>query len=114
MIGFRGKVTSSAENVVANIRLACHAIPALKRARLTRSWTGFEAETADALPAAGAIPGLSRGLCMWQRSLGLYQRSLHRQTAGGAHLGREPEMPLFPIDRLLASAPETKREDGVT
>ena len=51
---------------------------------------------------------------MWQRSLGLYQRSVHRQTAGERILGREPEMPLFPIDRLLASAPETKREDGVT
>jgi len=29
-------------------------------------------------------------------------------------LGREPEMPLFPIDRLLASAAETKRKDSAT
>lgn len=34
-----------------------HTIPALKQSRIARAWLGFEAETADALPAVGALPG---------------------------------------------------------
>ena len=33
-------------------------IPALRDARLVRAWTGFEAETEDAMPAVGPVPGV--------------------------------------------------------
>ncbi|MBL8669592.1 MAG: FAD-binding oxidoreductase [Alphaproteobacteria bacterium] len=46
------------ENLVGNVRLACHAVPALERSRIVRAWLGLEAETADALPAVGALPGV--------------------------------------------------------
>lgn len=103
-----------AENVVGNIRLACHAIPALRRARLTRSWTGFEAETADALPAAGAIPGFPDAYVCGSVHSGYTSGPYIAKLLVERILGREPEMPLFPIDRLLASAAETKRKDSAT
>ncbi len=52
-----GGVALLPERLIGNVRLACHAIPALKEARLARAWAGLEAETADALPAVGPIPG---------------------------------------------------------
>ena len=103
-----------AENVVGNIRLACHAIPALRRARLTRSWTGFEAETADALPAAGAIPGFPDAYVCGSVHSGYTSGPYIAKLLVERILGREPEMPLFPIDRLLASAAETKRKESAT
>jgi len=103
-----------AGNVVGNIRLACHAIPALRRARLTRSWTGFEAETADALPAAGAIPGFPDAYVCGSVHSGYTSGPYIAKLLVERILGREPEMPLFPIDRLLASAAETKRKDSAT
>jgi glycine/D-amino acid oxidase-like deaminating enzyme len=96
-----------AENVIRNIRLACHAIPALQFARLARSWTGLEAETADALPAAGPIPGYRDAFVCG---------SVHSGYTSGPYIAkllvdrlfcREPELPLFPIDRLLPPAIET-------
>ena len=54
----RGGVELVPESLIGNMRLACHAIPALRNARLARAWAGLEAETADALPAAGPIPGV--------------------------------------------------------
>jgi len=103
-----------AGNVVGNIRLACHAIPALRRARLTRSWTGFEAETADALPAAGAIPGFPDAYVCGSVHSGYTSGPYIAKLLVERILGREPEMPLFPIDRLLASAAETKRKESAT
>lgn len=44
-------------NLLGNLRLASYVTPALKRARIVRAWLGLEAETADALPAVGALPG---------------------------------------------------------
>lgn len=99
-----------AGNVVGNIRLACHAIPALKSARLARSWTGFEAETADALPIVGSIPGFDNAyVCGSVHSgytSGIYIGRLLAQRL----LGQEPELPLFPIERLLEPPLSTSKE----
>ena len=96
-----------ADNVIDNIRLACHAIPALRQARLARSWTGFEAETADALPAAGPIPGCDNAYVCGSVHSGYTSGPYIARLLAERILGREPEMPLFPIDRLLlaVSAP---------
>ena len=96
-----------AENVISNIRLACHAIPALQRARLTRSWTGFEAETADALPAAGPIPGLAEAYVCGSVHSGYTSGPYIAKLLADRLLGRAAEMPLFPIDRLLQPTGET-------
>jgi len=46
------------ENVIGNVRLAHHAVPALVGARVVRAWVGLEAELPDALPALGRLPGV--------------------------------------------------------
>lgn len=100
----QGGVTLLPERLIGNVRLACHAIPALAQARLARAWAGLEAETADALPAVGPIPGHPDAyVCGSVHSgytSGLYIARLLADTL----LGREPELPLFPIERLLSPA----------
>jgi glycine/D-amino acid oxidase-like deaminating enzyme len=93
-------------SVVGNIRLACHAIPALKRARLARSWTGFEAETADALPAVGPIPGCPEAYVCGSVHSGYTSGPYIAKLLATRILGHEPDMPLFPIDRLLREPAE--------
>lgn len=96
------------DSVVGNIRLACHAIPALTSARLARSWTGFEAETADALPAVGPIPGFADAYVCGSVHSG-YTSGIYIGKLLAEHLlGREPEMKLFPIDRLLLRSQTTE------
>lgn len=45
------------ERLIQNLRQAVAVVPALSQLRLVRSWTGFEAVTADALPFLGRLPG---------------------------------------------------------
>jgi sarcosine oxidase subunit beta len=91
------------ESIVGNIRLACYAIPELTTARLVRSWTGFEAETADALPAVGPIPGFPDAWVCGSVHSGYTSGIYIARLLADEILGREPELPLFPIDRLLKS-----------
>ena len=97
-----------ADNVVGNVRLACHAIPALAAARLARCWTGFEAETADALPAAGPIPGVADAYVCGSIHSGYTSGPYISKLLADRILGKEPEMALFPIERLLGH----NQEDG--
>lgn len=90
------------DSVVGNVRLACHAIPALRSARLARAWTGFEAETADALPAVGPIPGFADAYVCGSVHSGYTSGPYIARLLADRLLGREPDLPLFPIDRLLA------------
>ncbi len=96
------------DSVIGNARLACYAIPALKSARLARSWAGFEAETADALPAAGAIPGFPDAYVCGSVHSGYTSGPYIAKLLADQLLGREPELPLFPIDRLLANADSSR------
>lgn len=78
-----------------NLRLAAYALPALARTRLLRSWTGYEANTPDFYPLAGAMPqypGLFvLGCVRGGYTIGPYIGRL----MGDLILDREPEMPLF-------------------
>ncbi|MGI9405290.1 MAG: NAD(P)/FAD-dependent oxidoreductase [Hyphomicrobiaceae bacterium] len=94
-----------ADSVIGNVRLACYAIPALKAARLARSWTGFEAETADAMPAVGPVPGVPGAYVCGSIHSGYTSGPYIAKLLAELILGREPEMGLFPIDRLL---PQTR------
>ena len=79
------------------------------RARLARCWAGFEAETADALPAAGALPGIADAYVCGSVHSGYTSGPYIAKLLADRILGREPEMPLFPIERLLTPAANTDR-----
>lgn len=89
----RGEV--AAEAAAPNLALAQFAVPALSRLRVTRSWTGFEANAPDFYPFAGALPGASNafvlGCVRGGYTIGPYIGAL----MGDLILGREPEAPLF-------------------
>ena len=106
----RGGVELVPESLVGNIRLACHAIPALSRGRLVRAWAGLEAETADALPIAGPIPGFADAYAIGSIHSGYTSGPYLAKLLADRILGREPELPLFPIGRLLTPAPEARPE----
>jgi sarcosine oxidase, subunit beta len=100
----RGGAALLPERLVGNIRLACHAIPALREARLARAWAGLEAETADALPAVGPIPGHPDAYVCGSVHSGYTSGIYIAQLLADRILGKEPALPLFPIDRLLAQS----------
>jgi sarcosine oxidase subunit beta len=97
----RGGVELVPDRLIGNIRLACHAIPELASARLARAWAGLEAETADALPAAGPIPGIDDAYVCGSIHSGYTSGPAIAKLMAEMILGREPDLPLFPIDRLL-------------
>jgi glycine/D-amino acid oxidase-like deaminating enzyme len=98
----RGGLAVRAENFAGNVRLAAFTIPALREARVVRAWLGLEAETADALPAIGPIPGVENAWIIGSVHSGYTSGPYFGKLLAQAVLGRAPEMPLFPIDRLLA------------
>ena len=100
----RGGVALLPERVQGNLRLACHAIPALRGARMARAWAGLEAETADALPAAGPVPGIPGAFVCGSVHSGYTSGPYIARLVAERILGHEPAMPLFPIDRLLPPA----------
>jgi glycine/D-amino acid oxidase-like deaminating enzyme len=89
----RGEVLSS--SVGPNLALAQYALPELAKARVLRSWTGFEANVPDFYPLAGALPGFEDayvlGCVRGGYTIGPYIGKL----MGDYILGREPELPLF-------------------
>jgi glycine/D-amino acid oxidase-like deaminating enzyme len=108
----RGGVELLPERLIGNLRLACHAIPALTAARLVRAWAGLEAETADALPAIGPIPGVPDAYVCGSVHSGYTCAPYMGRLLAERILGREPELPLFPIERLLSKAATSAAERG--
>lgn len=102
-----GTGTLIPDRIVGNAQLAVHAIPALAKARLVRAWTGFEAETADAMPVAGPVPGIKDAFVCGSVHSGYTSGPYIAKLLADQLLGREPAMPLFPIDRLLAPQSQT-------
>jgi glycine/D-amino acid oxidase-like deaminating enzyme len=97
----RGGVAVRPESFLGNVRLAAHTVPALREARVLRSWLGLEAETADALPAIGPIPGIDDAWIIGSVHSGYTSGPYMGRILAQAVLGEAPEQPLFPIDRLL-------------
>jgi glycine/D-amino acid oxidase-like deaminating enzyme len=77
-------------------------LPALRRARIVRAWLGLEAETADALPVLGPLPGVEDGWIIGSVHSGYTSGPFMGALLADAMLGRPLALPLFPIDRLLA------------
>ena len=101
----RGGAELVPDNLIGNMRLACHAIPALARARVVRAWAGLEAETRDALPAVGPVPGAPDAYVCGSVHSGYTSAPYIARLLADRILERELEMPLFEIDRLLAPDP---------
>ncbi|MEM8665500.1 MAG: FAD-binding oxidoreductase [Pseudomonadota bacterium] len=89
------------ERLIGNIRLAVHAIPALRGARLLRAWAGLEAETADAMPVAGPVPGVDGAFVCGSVHSGYTSGPYIAKLLADTLLDREPAHPLFPMERLL-------------
>lgn len=109
--------TTTHTSTVGNARLATHTIPALRSTRLVRSWTGYEAETADALPAVGPVPGHPGAWVSGSVHSGYTSGPYIAHCVAQAILGQDPDMPLFPIDRLLAQPAfnnDTTQMNGTT
>lgn len=92
------------ENLIGNARLACHTIPALVETRLVRAWSGFEAETADAMPVVGDLPGIPHAYVIGSVHSGYTSGPYIAKLLAQRILGDTPEMPLFEPDRLLVGA----------
>lgn len=90
-----GRGTVNADTVKPNLALAQYAVPALGQARVTRSWTGFEANVPDFYPLAGALPGVADAYVLGCVRGGYTIGPYIGQLMGDLILGREPEMPLF-------------------
>ncbi len=92
------------ENMIGNVRLAQYVIPALARARVVRAWCGFEAETSDAMPVVGVVPGVPEAFVIGSVHSGYTSGPYMAKLLAELMLGREPERPLFDPARLSDQA----------
>ncbi len=97
----RGPVGIIPGNLIGNVRLAAHTIPALRRTRVVRAWLGMEAETADALPAIGPLPQVPGVWLIGAVHSGYTSGPYMGKLLAQAILGHSPEQPLFPVTRLV-------------
>jgi len=101
-----GETAIIPENLIGNVQLAAHAVPALRRGRILRSWLGFEAETADAMPMIGPVPGMDDVFVIGSVHSGYTSAPIMGRLLADQILGLKPTMPLFPMDRLLTGHAE--------
>ena len=101
----RGGVETIPQNLIGNLQLAQHVLPALRHARVARIWLGLESETADAMPMIGALPGLPNAYVIGCAHSGYTSGPYMGKLLSQAILGQTPEMPLFDPSRLLTDPP---------
>ncbi len=97
----RGGVEARPQNLVGNMRLAAHAVPALAEARVARIWLGLEAETADAMPIIGDVPGVANAWVVGSAHSGYTSGPFMGRIMAQHILGQVPDLPLFDPARLL-------------
>jgi len=97
----RGGIEARPQNLVGNMRLAAYALPALSEARIARIWLGLEAETADAMPIIGDVPGVPGAYVVGSAHSGYTSGPFMGRIMAQYILGQQPEMPLFDPARLL-------------
>ena len=89
------------ENLIGNMRLACHAIPNLKNSRVSRVWLGLEAETDDAMPVIGELPNLKNAYVIGSIHSGYTSGPYLGLLLSEKILGKETDLSLFDIKRLI-------------
>ena len=97
----RGTTEIIPENLIGNVRLAHHVVPALEQTRVVRAWLGFEAETADAMPIVGALPHHEGAYAIGSVHSGYTSGPYIGRLLAEHILGREPERALFDPGRLI-------------
>jgi sarcosine oxidase subunit beta len=97
----RGGREARPQNLVGNMRLAAHAVPALAEARIARIWLGLEAETADAMPIIGDVPGVRDAYVVGSAHSGYTSGPFMGRIMAQHILGQQPDLPLFDPARLL-------------
>lgn len=103
----RGGVETIPENLIGNVQLARHAIPALNETRIVRIWLGLESETADAMPIIGPLPGLDEAYVIGCAHSGYTSAPFMGKLLADRIIGQEPELPLFDPARLIRKQEET-------
>lgn len=88
-------------NLVGNMRLAAYAVPALAEARISRIWLGLEAETADAMPIIGDVPGVRDAFVVGSAHSGYTSGPFMGRIMAQHILGQQTDLPLFDPARLL-------------
>ncbi len=106
----RGGVEAIPDNLLGNVQLARHAVPALGETRIVRIWLGLESETADAMPMIGPLPGVDEAYVIGCVHSGYTSAPYLGRLLAERVLGREPEMPLFDPARLVQPAPVQREE----
>jgi glycine/D-amino acid oxidase-like deaminating enzyme len=106
----RGGVEPIPDNLIGNVQLARHAIPALGETRVVRIWLGLESETADAMPMIGELPKRDEAYVIGCVHSGYTSAPYMGRLLADRILGREPEMPLFDPARLIKPAPNNIEE----
>lgn len=96
-----GGVETIPDNLIGNLRLARHVIPALARARVARIWLGLESETADAMPMIGPLPGHDDAFVIGCVHSGYTSGPFMGKLLAQRILGDTPDMPLFDPARLI-------------
>ncbi|MDO9404195.1 MAG: FAD-dependent oxidoreductase [Polaromonas sp.] len=97
----RGGVEARPDNLVGNMRLAAYAVPALAEARVARIWLGLEAETADAMPIVGDVPGVKNAFVVGSAHSGYTSGPFMGRILAQHMLGQPTDLPLFDPARLL-------------
>lgn len=97
----RGGVETVPDNLIGNMRLARWTVPALAESRIARIWLGLEAETADALPLLGRVPGVPNAYVIGSAHSGYTSGPYLGKLLADTMLGREPAHPLFDPARLV-------------
>ena len=101
----RGGAEIIPDNLIGNLRLARYAIPSLSGARVVRAWLGLEAETADAMPVIGPVPGVDGAFVIGSVHSGYTSGPFMGQLLAELILGKEPALPLFDPSRLVVAKP---------
>ncbi len=97
----RGGYEIIPENLIGNLRLAAYAVPALRQARVVRTWLGLEGMTQDEMPLVGELPGLPDAYVIGGVRGGFTIGPFMGKLLAQRILGQEPELPLFDPARAV-------------
>ncbi|HJO97720.1 MAG: FAD-binding oxidoreductase [Rhodospirillales bacterium] len=92
-------------NLIGNLRMARHAVPALGDVRIVRTWLGYRDDTPDRLPLVGPLPGVEGAFLIVGVRDGFTVGPFMGKVLADFMLGREPEQPLFDPARLVVAVP---------
>jgi glycine/D-amino acid oxidase-like deaminating enzyme len=101
----RGGYEVIPENLIGNLRLASYAVPALRKARVVRTWLGLEGNPQDAMPIVGELPGAPGAYVIGGVRGGFTIGPFMGKLLAQRILGQEPDMPIFDPARLVVPAP---------